>query len=375
MSVISLSQMRRSMPSALDISTFLTHVLGLVILFVIPELLLSISERGIEIHPGLHVYLKAAVYIMVFYINYFIIVEYTLVRHVRLGRFMLYTLILIIVALLILSTGLMLGRHQIPPPPPFQGHKAGPDSLSHPKSFVSIQLLRDTIMMVLAVGLGTAIKLTYKLIEQDMRRVRTHSSKREEELNRLKSQLHPHFLFNTLNSIYALIDISPDSARDAVHRLSGMLRYVLYEDRQRVTLKREVDFIDHYIRLMKLRLPHSNMVNVRLDCSTCLEMEVPPLIFINLVENAFKHGNTGNPSHNIEISITGEADGTVTCSTVNHFNRENSQSHREGVGMTNLRRRLNLIYGAAASITTHTKGDMYFATLIIKTKQPNTIQS
>lgn len=353
------------MTSAINISTFLTHVLGVVILFIIPEVLLSISEKNAGVHHALHVYVKAAVYVMVFYVNYFVIVEYTLVRRVRLGRFALYNAILITVALLILSTGHLHNHSHMPPPPPPGMHTF--EEQFFPRPLKGIRIVRDTIMMVLAVGLGTAIKLTYKLIEQDMRRVRTQSRKREEELIRLKSQLHPHFLFNTLNSIYALIDISPDSARDAVHRLSGMLRYVLYEDCQRVTLKREIDFIDHYIRLMKLRLPDSMMVNARLDCSACCDAEVPPLIFINVVENAFKHGNTGNPSHTIEISITGSADGTVTCRTANHFNPAVRNSGSEGVGMTNLRRRIGLIYGDDASLTTHTDGDMYYAVLTIRT--------
>ena len=112
----------------------------------------------------------------------------------------------------------------------------------------------------------------------------------EAELKSLKNQLNPHFLFNTLNNIYSLIAFNPETAQHAVHDLSRLLRYILYENNQnRVPLAKEIEFIDNYIALMKIRLPQEVIVETEIYAER--NVEIAPLLFITLVENAFKHGN------------------------------------------------------------------------------------
>ena len=125
----------------------------------------------------------------------------------------------------------------------------------------------------------------------------------EAELQNLKSQLNPHFLFNTLNNIYSLIAFSPERAQEAVHDLSRLLRYVLYDSSQpMVPLEKELDFIRNYVELMRIRLPEHVKLTTDISAATP-ETLVAPLLFISLIENAFKHGVSHNKPSFIDLKI------------------------------------------------------------------------
>ena len=116
-------------------------------------------------------------------------------------------------------------------------------------------------------------------------------SRTEAELKNLRNQLNPHFLLNTLNNIYALIAFDADKAQTAVQELSRLLRHVLYDNQQNfVTLDKEMDFIRNYIELMRIRLSANVRVETKIDVRPDSRTEIAPLIFISLIENAFKHG-------------------------------------------------------------------------------------
>ena len=223
-------------------------------------------------------------------------------------------------------------------------------------------ILRDAVMIVLTVALAVALWFTDRWLALERRRKDLVAERRESELKNLKSQLNPHFLFNTLNSIYALIEVSPDEARDAVHRLSQLLRYVLYEDRDKVALSREVEFVRNYISLMELRL--GSDVETDIDIAGHEDIMIAPLLFIVPVENAFKHGNTADRNDRICISVKAD-DNKVECRTVNRFRADTVVDKGGGIGIANLRRRLHLIYGDRASLSTVIGGDTYAATLTI----------
>ena len=120
---------------------------------------------------------------------------------------------------------------------------------------------------------------------------RAERQKTEAELKNLKNQLNPHFLLNTLNNIYALIAFNSDKAQEAVQELSKLLRHVLYDNQQTfVPLEKELDFIRNYVALMRIRLPQQVEVSVNLEVDSGGALQIAPLIFISLIENAFKHG-------------------------------------------------------------------------------------
>lgn len=353
------------------ITTFLTHLLCIIILFILPEILTSLANPGRPIK--LWMYTKTFVFIGVFYVNYYWIIERSLDKPRHFLRFFAYNLFLILISLGLIYLiwrfkGHLGGRS------PLRNHVAPTEWMYFAKAIG--MLSRDLVMLILVIGFATALRLGDKWIKLDRRRQDLLNSQREEELKNLKSQLNPHFLFNTLNSIYALIAISPDKAQAAVHELSRLLRYVLYETSATVSLTQELAFIDNYISLMRLRLNPAVKLNLTLDTGNDDNIRIAPLLFITLIENVFKHG-IHTPDIPLDISITAR-NGIITCHTSNGFLPENKSdmnvtAQDGGIGLNNLMRRLHLIYGKKASLKVSADNDIYTVTLTIDTSSTNLI--
>lgn len=164
----------------------------------------------------------------------------------------------------------------------------------------------------------------------------------EMELQLLKSQLNPHFYFNTLNNLYGLSMISPVKAPDAILKLSDIMEYVIYDCKsEKVPLAKELKFISSYIDLEKLRYDKEETIQLKLAGKT-EEYEISPLLLIQFIENAFKHGmeeaKSGSFLH-IEILLK---DGWLYYSSVNSIN--NREYNKGGVGLENVRKRLEILY-------------------------------
>ncbi len=315
---------------------FFIHSLCILILFVLPEVLMSMSRPS---NAGFNpiFYFKTAVYIAVFYVNYYYIIDASLSRHGGILRLLMVNIVLMIVATLTLYVIWMLAKDDMPE------HKV------HSMAMTASFLLHDFVMLCLTVGLSVALKLSDRWIKMERNQQEAVMARREVELRSLKNQLNPHFLFNTLNSIYALIDIDARKAQDALHELSRLLRYVLYENPRTVTLRQEMEFIDNYVKLMRLRLSEKMPLNVTLDYGDFGDERIAPLLFVNVVENAFKYGNTGRPDQGIDISITA-SQGVVRCVISNFHAQTIRSASASGIGIQNLRRRLDLLYGGHASL-------------------------
>ncbi len=341
--------------------TALIHLICIFILIFLPEVIMNLGDTHHATLPT-GIYLKALLYLSVFYINYFFIIDRCLDHRHPTWKFISINFVILLISIAILLTMWKLNAADRPihgpggPPP----HMATPPHHIHEEELLqhgdlkhfarSMSLvIRDIIIIIFSISLCLAIKLSQRWIRMGEKRQALVAAQREEELNNLKNQLNPHFLFNTLNSIYALIDISPEKAKYAIYEISHMLRYVIYENPASVNLEDELKFIKSYIELMKLRLGEKIPVKVALDSGNSATAQIAPLIFITIVENVFKHGNTGNPSQKMEISITAH-DGIVECRTFNHFNPE-AKHDDNGIGLQNLKRRLNLIYGDKATLS------------------------
>ena len=200
-------------------------------------------------------------------------------------------------------------------------------------SFLIISLL------VNMMAIGIALSIRYVMRQSEKRQKET-----EAELAWLKNQINPHFLFNTLNNISSLTQIDADEAQEAVLQLSDLLRYAMYEtNKPKVPLGNEVDFIKNYIELMRLRCNAMTQVHWLCDISN-REKEIAPLLFISLVENAFKHGMNSNAPSTIDIHLA-QSDNTIifTCENTNNPKPTKDRSG-SGIGLENTRRRLDLIY-------------------------------
>ncbi|MCP4312206.1 MAG: hypothetical protein GY790_13150 [Bacteroidetes bacterium] len=162
------------------------------------------------------------------------------------------------------------------------------------------------------------------------------------ELKTLKSKLNPHLLFNTLNNIDTLIRTNPEQASDALSKLSDLLRYVIYDtETEEVSIQEEIDNIQKYIELEKIRLIHPDNVEFTADVKN--EIEIPPMIFLPFVENGFKHSNLNNPEHKLEISISENANGIIFhCINQIHDRKQNNKY--SGIGLELAKKRLDLLF-------------------------------
>ena len=312
-------------------------------------------------------YVKAILYVGAFYINYYYIVDHTLGSYTERHKLLKFVLINLAVIAVCLLLGYLYSHYFTDIDlKPRRRHR------HYSTSMRWVSFLRDAAMVVLSIGLAVAMRLSAKWHILERQKQELIAAQHSTELDNLKSQLNPHFLFNTLNTIYALIDINPDAAKDSVHQLSGLLRYTLYEDSPRVELKREIDFIKSYSDLMRHRLG-KRPVEIKIEIDGIENVAVPPLLFIPLIENAFKYGNTPDISEPITISIRLD-DQKIVCSTENSFfvTEENKNKQRSsGIGLQNLRRRLVLIYGSEAALRTSITNGHYKATLSIPIQSPD----
>lgn len=165
------------------------------------------------------------------------------------------------------------------------------------------------------------------------------------ELAFLKNQISPHFFFNTLNNIYSLISINAEDSQKAVLRLSKLMRYLLYDSEHGNTkLSNEIDFMNNYIDLMKLRMSSKIRLTVSFP-QKYEDLNIPPLIFIPFIENAFKHGISYREKSFIEIGITTEKE-SILFRCVNSIvkTREEHEAGHSGIGLDNVTKRLNLLF-------------------------------
>ena len=316
----------------------LIHIIGWGIVFGFPFLMMNRSGFTITWVDYLrHGSVIPLSFLIVFYINYCFLIP----RYLFEGRIKQY-LLLNTVLIIVIATGAHLWQeyafHNLGKA---VGEKGG-KRMGPPKW---IFVLRDTFSMVLTVGLSAAIKMSGRWAQMDAARREAEKSRTEAELKNLRNQLNPHFLLNTLNNIYALIAFDTDKAQAAVQELSRLLRHVLYDNQQNlVTLAKEMDFIRNYIELMRIRLSSNVTVETQFDVSPDSRTEIAPLIFISLIENAFKHGISPTESSFIRIHFS-ESPGEVRCKITNSYHpKTQTDKSGSGIGLEQVRKRLELTY-------------------------------
>ena len=213
----------------------------------------------------------------------------------------------------------------------------------HPPLIFGQHDLVSIIILVLMLGMNLGVKLYFKQRSDQKHLAQLERQNLEQQLEYLKYQINPHFFMNTLNNIHALVDIDPEKAKSTILELSKMMRFMLYEGSKSVVpLEREMTFLQNYITLMKLR--YTDKVRISVDVPASLpNKDVPPLMFITFVENAFKHGVSYRQESFIDIAMA-IANDRLTFTCVNSRIPKEEDKHG-GVGLANVRQRLDLIYG------------------------------
>ena len=203
---------------------------------------------------------------------------------------------------------------------------------------------RDTLNMAVFAAGATALALARRWVTADQRLKELETARAQAELSNLRNQINPHFLLNTLNNIYALTAFDTAKAQETIQELSKMLRHILYDYQQpTVPLHDEVEFLENYVKLMRIRLSQTVEVTFNVQC-TVANVQVAPMLFISLVENAFKHGISPTEPSFIHISIAAD-EHSITCDIQNsNYPKAESDHSGHGIGLQQVQRRLELAY-------------------------------
>ena len=226
---------------------------------------------------------------------------------------------------------------------------------------ILITLLMNIAVGAIAIGIRHFIRTNQ--IRQQLRDEKAKNT--EAELAWLKNQINPHFLFNTLNNISSLTQIDPDAAQDAIAQLSDLLRYAMYEtNKKTVPITGEVEFMRNYISLMKLRCNEKTEVVTSFDVQQ--DLEIAPLLFISLIENAFKHGVSSSRPSKIDIRLLQDDNQLIfNCDNTN-YPKDDADRSGSGIGLENTRRRLDLMYAGHYQWEQSLHDDIYHVKITLK---------
>ncbi|HJZ40347.1 MAG TPA: histidine kinase [Bacteroidales bacterium] len=339
----------------------LVHIAGWILLFLLPPL---IMQSEIKLPDSFGDFMNWTLVILFFYINFLWLVPQFLSKR----KFLVYFAGIFFMLSASYFVNEMYARHryrtEIAKNP--QNHRPNENRKRPPryKGYFSALFCFATL------ALGTSIKVTEGWYINEKQKKEMENQKLGAELSLLKSQINPHFFFNTLNSIYSLAIIKSERTPEAVLKLSELMRYIIYDtERKVVPLSKEVEYIANYIELQRLRLPDEVKVKFKADLGSG-DAVIEPLLLLPFVENAFKHGvDVEKPG---KITITIKRSGNELSLHVenplvdNGYNGKNNQS---GIGMNNTLKRLKLLYQENFTFTAAPVKTNYVVDLVIKLKE------
>ncbi len=203
----------------------------------------------------------------------------------------------------------------------------------------------DVINVIVAIFIAASMRSNQRINALLVQQQEAETAQKEAELRALRNQISPHFLLTTLTKLYALAAISTEKAQDAIMQLSKMLRHMLYDNQsEMVTLASDADFIRSYIDLMRLRVSGNVSINTRISVADDSRTMVAPLLFISLVENAFKHGVSATEQCHINISLWEDAESIVCDIRNSNHPKLSADRSGHGIGLYNVEQRLDMIY-------------------------------
>lgn len=343
--------------------------------------------------------------IIFFYANYYFFLPVFFEKK----KFSTYVLVVLASIIIVFVTDVFIRRHHPGAPPAFgysirsftpgdtgrvfirEGFFAPPDSAAHffsrdePPGFTMDSLRRSPAMV--AVGrpdifislnrtvssclffllLGGIIRLAYSFLKNQNEKRMLENANLNAEVNFLKSQINPHFLFNTLNGIYSQAHNKSENTEYSILKLSDLLRYVLYESgEEKVPLEKDIQYINNYIDLQRLRISSKVTINYSVQGAQ-YPLSIAPLLLISFIENAFKHGISYSQAStiNVEIEIFEK---TLTLKVSNPVVKNDTFTTGGGLGLKNVKRRLELLYYGKYSLDIHHTDNLYFVYLKLDLK-------
>lgn len=312
-----------------------------------------------EVPPG--IYVRTIIHIGIFYLNFLVLAPYFLLKN-KIGIYILLVLAVLVINSLI-SDFLMF---HFDPKPKFMEEGFQKSELFKHRKPSFFRYIMPASIPLLLVFIGSMIRVYAEWRRNEEKQKEIASQKVSSELQFLKAQLNPHFLFNSLNTIYSLSVKKSTETPEAVINLSELMRYMLYEaDKNFVPLEKEMDYIQNYIALQRLRLADDKNVTLNIY-GDYRNKKIQPLLFISFIENAFKYGTdyTGKTDVKIVFKIT-ENDIQFLCTnTLGAQHKKDTSS--SGIGLDNIKNRLHLLYPEAHELMILEENNQYKVNLTIK---------
>lgn len=243
-----------------------------------------------------------------------------------------------------------------------------------PRPFIGAAELTNTLALIFLMGMNLGVKLYYKADKDRNRMQQLEKENLKQRLNYLRYQISPHFFMNTLNNIHALVDIDPEKAKKSIVELSKLMRHILYDGDTNISpLSDEVQFLQNYIALMKMRF--TGMVKVNTDFPAMTSQKgIAPLILAIFAENAFKHGVSYKSPSNIDMTLRCHNNEFIlfTCKNSKRKDGAKEKDLDGGIGLRNVKNRLELIYGDRYHIDIKDTEDNYKVRLLLPLENTNT---
>lgn len=380
------------------------HVLGWAIILLIPRYIMRQTWMHVNIFQEFTLWIPV---LLVFYLNYYILIPRLLTNR----RFALYGSSLVIMIVFFFFFIRILDHYYFEPrffgvstegrlvrdsmmDARFNDRDLNFDSLAHQrhdsirrhlrggtfpaaprfKDRGQIRMIRKEmdilVLLILSVAVSTSIRITGTWYSNEKERKEMENQKLTAELMLLKSQINPHFFFNTLNSIYSLAIQKSTKTPEAIVKLSEIMRYIIYEaDKNLVPLKKELEYIRNYVELQRLRLMANVKVNYTIE-GIYNDIMVEPLLFLPFIENAFKHGIDYTRDCEIKIKFVIASDlllFTVENPLVQQSKKQPSDS--SGIGLANTKKRLQLLYPDSHELKVTQTDDYFIVELSLNIRQ------
>jgi two-component system LytT family sensor kinase len=360
------------------LTTFLTHAAGWILFLSLPVLFVA-GQQGngslISVLSHQATWLFFLTYIIIFYVNTYLLLPYLYLKK----RFVLYvaTVALLfmtvffakpfdrMVAAVSRNTTERMEDH--PPPPdearPFRGGPKRPPPRMERQEGPRVDVV-SIFLFVMIMALSMAIETRQRLRRTEQRALKAEADKANAELSFLKTQINPHFLFNTLNNIYSLAVTKNEYTADSIMKLSNIMRYITDEiGEDYVRLQHEVECMRDYIDLQKLRLGKTTRVNFEVS-GQMAEKKIAPLILMSFIENVFKYGTSNHEMADIVISLEAKED-SICFYCRNRLFDMKPVPERTGIGIANTRQRLEHLYPGRHSLTIKKENGYFIVELVL----------
>ncbi len=324
------------------------HVLIWTVLFLLPYFLSPMQDNNIG-RLFRFSWFPLIQYAIIFYLNYFIFLH----RYLFQKKYVFYVLINILLIIFFLWINWQFRdifgkddmRNMIPP----ELKNGLKENFIQPKNMPrrpdDFFMLKDMFTFFIPIIISIAVKATENWYRTENEKKEIENKNLESELQHLRYQLQPHFFFNSLNNIYSLVEVSPTKAQEAIHSLSKLMRYLLYDtQREKVALSEEIIFLKKYIQLMELRQTDKTITTFVFPDTENLTYQIAPLLFIPMIENAFKHGISATQKSYISFEMSIKYNQLFFLSENSNFPKKTSDKSGSGIGLENLKKRLELLY-------------------------------